>query len=49
MSNLRITSTESQTAENIITALILDGRNTKRKRINSLKFYMVFRRNLPKF
>ena len=37
MSNLRITATESQTAENIITALILDGRNTKRKRINSLK------------
>ena len=37
MSNLRITSTTTQTAENIIFDLLADGRNTKRKRINSLK------------
>ena len=37
MDNSRITPTESQTAENIIFDLLAEGRNTKRKRINSLK------------
>ena len=37
MINSRITPTEPQTAENIIFDLLADGRNTKRKRINSLK------------
>ena len=37
MDNSRITPTKQQTAENIIFDLLADGRNTKRKRINSLK------------
>ena len=37
MDNSRITPTKQQTAENIIFDLLAEGRNTKRKRINSLK------------